>query len=165
MNIVAAKLFTVIFLLHGNSVLMLRRADWKKFAPGRWTGLGGRVESSEFEDLGLAARRELFEETDLEPTEVSPLVLRRTLTFFNEEEGLVTLLYFTGDAASRRVPTCTEGSLAWTDWSALNLFDVIENTARVMGIIHADLERPVVRIRCGVAVLDERGRFVDLHFA
>lgn len=161
---VAAKLYTVIILFHNGNLLMLRRAAWKKFAPDRWTGLGGRVEPHELDDLGIAARRELFEETDLEPTEVSQLLLRRTLTFFNEAEGLVTLLYFTGDAATNRVPACTEGTLTWIDQADLAKLDVIENTARVIGYVLDDVDHGEVRIRCGVAAVDDRAHFVSLHF-
>jgi 8-oxo-dGTP diphosphatase len=164
MDIVSAKLFTVIFLLHGQSVLMLRRAPWKTFAPNRWTGLGVRVEPHELENLGLSARRELFEETDLQPSEVSDLVLRRTLTFFSEDDGLVTLLYFTGDAATLRVPTCTEGDLAWIDRVALESLDVIENTALVGGFVLDDVDQGADEIQCGVAVRDFQGRLVDVRF-
>jgi len=33
--------FSLILLRHGERYLLLRRAETKRFAPGRWTGIGG----------------------------------------------------------------------------------------------------------------------------
>ena len=112
MTDVGISILTVVILFHAGRLLLLRRAPGKAFAPNRWTGIGGKVEPSELSDLTRAAERELFEETDLAPEEVSPLRLRRTLTFDRPGEGLVCLLYFTGETTSDRVPGCNEGSLA-----------------------------------------------------
>jgi 8-oxo-dGTP diphosphatase len=162
--VIAAKLYSVIVLFHARKLLLLRRADWKAFAPGRWTGIGGRVEPFELGDLVSSARRELFEETDLGAAEVSTLVLRRTLTFYRADEGLVTLVYFTSDTVSDRVPTCTEGTLAWKEPSELDRLDVIENTAKVLPFLVHDLEDPASRIRCGVATLRDDGGIDDVVF-
>jgi 8-oxo-dGTP diphosphatase len=163
-DVVAAKLFTVVVLFHSDKLLLLRRAPWKTFAPDRWTGIGGRVEPGEFDDLALSASRELFEETDLVPAEVSALALRRTLTFFHPDEGLVTLLYFTGTTTTDRVPAANEGSLAWIDPSQLRKLDVIENTARVLPLLVGDALQSAPQIRCGIARLDREGRIVDIAF-
>ncbi len=44
-NAIAA--FTVAVLRQGERYLLLQRAETKQFAPGRWTGIGGRVELDE----------------------------------------------------------------------------------------------------------------------
>ncbi|HLZ10445.1 MAG TPA: NUDIX domain-containing protein [Chloroflexota bacterium] len=161
---IAAKLYTVVVLFHSGKLLLLRRSSTKTFAPDQWTGIGGRVEPDEFDDLVSAAGRELFEETDLRPTEVSPLALRRTLTFYRPDEGLVTLLYFTGTTSTGRPPAASEGSLAWIDPAALPEIDVIENTARVLPLLVGDSTQPAGRIRCGIARLDGNWRLVDVAF-
>jgi 8-oxo-dGTP diphosphatase len=163
-DVVAAKLYTVVVLFHLGKLLLLRRASWKAFAPDRWTGVGGRVETGELDDLASSARRELFEETDLTAPEVSTLTLRRTLTFFRPDEGLVTLLYFIGVSTTDRVPAATEGLLAWVDPVDLPKLDVIENTAKVLPLLVDDARRSSVQIRCGVARLDGDGRVVDVFF-
>src|ERR1700738_1718397 len=127
----AVHLLTVVVLFHQSRLLLLQRADWKSFAPNRWTGLGGKVEAAELQDLTGAAGRELFEETDLTPVEVSPIELRRTLTFHRPSEGLVCLLYFTGRTSSDRVPACNEGTLRWVRPEDLASLDVIDNSALV----------------------------------
>jgi 8-oxo-dGTP diphosphatase len=162
--VIAAKVYSVIFLFHAGKLLLLRRADWKAFAPGRWTGIGGRVEPFELGDLASSARRELFEETDLGAAEVSTLILRRTLTFYRSDEGLVTLVYFTGDAVSDRVPTCTEGTLAWKEPSELDRLDVIENTAKVLPFLLNDVGDRAAPVRCGVARLRDDGGIDNVVF-
>lgn len=152
-------------LFHDNRLLLLKRAAWKKFAPNRWTGVGGKVEPHELGDLEAAARRELFEETDLDPDEVLDLRLRRTLTFDHPAEGLVCLLYFSGAARSDRTPACNEGSLHWVEPNDLDRLDLIENTGRVLPLLIDDWRRGGQQIYCGVARYDRHGRIEDLVFA
>ncbi len=165
MTAVPAKLYTVVVLFNAGRVLLLHRASWKSFAPNRWTGIGGRVESAECGDLEAAARRELAEETDLRPDEISLLTLRRTLTFYSADEGLVTLVYFTGETTTDRIPSSNEGSLAWVEPSRLDRLDLIENTGRVLRVLIDDARRGDREISCGVARLDQSGTLLDVIFA
>lgn len=159
-----ASLLTVVVLFHDARLLLLKRAAWKTFAPNRWTGIGGKVEPDELGWLASSARRELFEETDLGPTEVSELTLRRTLTFFRVDEGLVSLLYFTGKTASDRVPVCNEGTLAWFYPVELRRLDLLQNTGAVLRLLVEDVLSGASGVRCGVARLDEHDNFVDVVF-
>jgi 8-oxo-dGTP diphosphatase len=152
-------------LFHGGKLLLLKRAAWKKFAPNRWTGIGGKVEPTELGDLGAAARRELFEETDFAPDEIVGLTFRRTLTFFSADEGLVTLLYFTGRASSLRVPSCNEGTLAWIDPSDLPSLDLVQNTGVVLLHLIEDEATSEQVIHCGVGRLDRDGNFIGVIFS
>jgi len=167
----ALDIRTVVVLFHGSRLLLLQRAPWKTFAPNRWTGLGGRVEPNEIADLVGAARREVFEETDLAEHEVSELQLRRSLVFDHPDEGLMFLLYLTGEAESDRVPSCNEGTLRWVASDELADLDVIGNTAQVLPLLVEDVKSgPMQRVRCGVARYDERGQlqkivFDDSHLA
>ncbi len=155
---------TVVVLFHGDRLLLLQRAAWKKFAPLRWTGLGGKVESDELGDLVKAAQRELFEETDLSPSEVSPLCLRRLLLFHHPVEQVVCLAYLTGTTASDRLPTCKEGRLHWIHPNDLAKLDLIENTARVLPFLIQDVKLDDHYVRCGVAEYDGNGRLLELTF-
>ena len=156
---------TVVILFHAGRLLLLKRAAWKTFAPNRWTGLGGKVEPNELSDLLSAARRELFEETDLSPDEVSNLCLRRTLFFHHPIEGLVCLLYFTGEARTNRVPACSEGTVHWVSPDDLAVLDVIENTARVLPLLDEDVRRDNRRITCGVASYDDDGQLRNIAWS
>ncbi len=143
---------------------MLRRAPWKTFAPNHWTGIGGKVEANELGDLVASARRELFEETDLAPAEVADLSLRRTLTFFHPDQGLVGLLYFTGSLLSDRVPTCSEGTLAWVRPADLASLDLIDNTSRIIQLLVADFGRGDRCVRCGFATYSQAGELLRVCF-
>jgi 8-oxo-dGTP diphosphatase len=153
---------TVVVLFHGDKMLLLRRASWKKFAPNRWTGLGGNVEPAELSDLESAAWRELFEETDLSTDEVSDFRLYRTLFFHHPVESFVCLLYFAGQTSTDRVPACTEGSLHWVSPEDVAGLDLIENTAQVLPLLVEDVRRSERGVHCGVASYDETGHLLGI---
>jgi 8-oxo-dGTP diphosphatase len=157
-------ILTVVVLFHQGKLLLLQRAPTKAFAPKRWTGIGGKIEPGELGDVTAAARRELFEETDLAPDEVSELVLRRTLTFDRPGEGLVCLLYLTGTTVTGRVPSCNEGTLAWVSAAELGQLDLVENSGAVIGLLAADVGRDETPVRCGVAVYGSSGALVRIVF-
>jgi 8-oxo-dGTP diphosphatase len=154
----------VVVLFHQGKLLLLQRAPTKAFAPNRWTGIGGKVEPGELTDVLAAARRELFEETDLAPEEVSELVLRRTLTFDRPGEGLVCLLYLTGTAATGRFPSCNEGTLAWVSPAELGQLDLVENTGAVIGLLASDVSGDQALARSGFAVYEASGALVRVVF-
>ncbi len=155
---------TVVILFRGDRLLLLRRAPWKAFAPNRWTGLGGKVEPSELSDLDASARREIFEETDLTANEFAGLRLSRVLTFDHPIEGLVCLLYYVAQSFTDRVPACSEGILQWVEPTELTSLDLIENTARVIPLLVADVTRPDIVVRCGVARYDVSGNLVSISW-
>ena len=149
-------------LFRGELMLLLQRASWKTFAPNRWTGLGGKVEPSELGDLDASARRELLEEADLTPADVSDLRLLRCLTFHHPVEGLVCLLYYVGEYHSNRIPSCNEGSLAWVHPSQLSNLDLIENTAQVLPLLALDVAGVDRTVRCGVAHYDKHAQLKSI---
>jgi 8-oxo-dGTP diphosphatase len=161
---VSIRLFTVVVLFHEGRLLLLKRAAWKTFFPNRWTGIGGKVEPDELADLESAARRELFEETDLVPSEVSRLTLRRTLTLDRPAEGLLCILYFTGSTTTERIPSCNEGSLQWVTPAELQGLDIIDNSAGVFGRLVGDVQENRSGVRCGIATYEPDGRLVRIVF-
>src|SRR5512142_615414 len=93
--------FTVILLANQGQYLLLKRDASKRFAPNMWTGIGGRVEISEYEDVRAAALRELDEESGIQIGEIENFTLRRVL-LHNRPGGPLTLLfYFTGCLVER----------------------------------------------------------------
>ena len=155
---------TTVVLFNDGRLLLLHRAPWKRILPNLWTGIGGKVEDGEYDNLVAAARRELFEETDLRPEEVGGLQLRRTLTLYRPNLGVVSLLYFTGQARTDRVPTCNEGTLAWVRPDELPTLPIIPNTARVLPYLIDDERTDDPNVHCGVATYATDGELVSVVF-
>ncbi len=109
---VGAVPVTLCFVRAGKHILLLRSAVHKDRFRGLWNGLGGHVRSGE--DVRAAARRELLEESGLEPRQ---LRLRAVI----HETGLLgrdhLLFVFTAHVdereAERTPPSIPEGELAW----------------------------------------------------
>ena len=137
----ALEAYSMILLACRERYLLLRRAPGRRFAPGRWTGLGGRVEPGEFGDLWASALRELAEETGLRAEQVAAFALRRVLVHARPGDPLTVLLYFTGTLSEPVLPPSAEGTLAWVTAGEITGLDVIENTARVIPRLIEDLAR------------------------
>ena len=102
---------TLVFLLRGAQVLLLRGAPDKARWAGLLNGVGGQVERGE--DLLAAARREVWEETGLS---VVDLRLRGLVHISGPDEAPGVMLFiFLGSAPSAPLRGAAEGSLEWHD--------------------------------------------------
>ena len=131
--------FSMILLACGDRYLLLKRSASKRFAPGKWTGLGGRVESDELDDVHASALREFHEETGLNADQITDLSLRRVLLHNRPGAPLTLLLYFTGALSEPLVLNSDEGTLRWLSEDEIAQLDVIENTAEVLPLLIDDL--------------------------
>ncbi len=122
---------SVAFLFSADSrrILLLERAAWKTFAPGRWTGIGGRLEGEEVDDPARGALRELQEETGLT---LADLRAWRFVADVLDPGAEVRLVYFTAVFPREELPPCTEGTLHWVPLSDYGRYDLIENTCVVL---------------------------------
>ena len=140
---IGLKAYVTVFLMYEDQVLLLKRSNQKSFAPGNWTGVGGRVEGVEFADLATAVFREVHEETGLERHEVQDLRLRIVLT--QPESGdLVLVCFYVGTALRRVDGPCAEGQLCWEDTAAIDDLDMIENARCALKKILTSGEQPNV---------------------
>ena len=163
----AIAAYTVMLLEHGSRYLMLQRAPEKRFAPLRWTGIGGKVERDEFGAVEDAALRELLEETGIRASDLCHLALRRVVLLNREPQQLTILTYFTADLPVEQLPDCNEGTLHWLTAEEIGCVDVIENTAAVLPLVIADQQRDprgLEPLKLGVAAY-AGGKFGGIRWA
>ena len=133
------KGYVTVFLFRRGRVLLLERSQHKRFAPGLWTGVGGRVQSSEMADLEVAALREVQEETGLSPRQIGRLTLRVVETRL-EGIDIATIFFYEGETDEASVgltsvgPT-EEGTLHWMDPKQLDDVPLIPNARRALNVL------------------------------
>ncbi len=133
--------YTVSLLRHNDQLLLLQRSPDKSFAPGKWTGLGGHVETNEYHRLRISALREVQEESGILPEEIRDFVLRRALFVHRPSQPFRVVLYFTGVLSQMVTPACPEGSLSWKQAAEFHSLDVIDTTRPILDLLIADMDR------------------------
>ncbi|NOU93485.1 NUDIX domain-containing protein [Paenibacillus sp. LMG 31456] len=73
---IKVRTMTGAFLFNGDAVLMLKRSENKKIAPGLWACIGGHVEPNEMSHPETSCLREISEETGITEEQVDDLRLR-----------------------------------------------------------------------------------------
>lgn len=100
---------TLVYLVRDGQVLLLKRNPDKAMVPGKWLGVGGKIESGE--DIFDSAVRECREEAGVHPLD---LRLRGTFTYVSAKPRIGVLYLFTATSWGGTVRTeCDEGILAW----------------------------------------------------
>ena len=132
------RVYVTVFLFRDGSVLLMRRSHRKVFAPGFWTGVGGRVEAIELDSLEAAARREVEEETGLTPEQIGNLRLRAVDTRL--ESGDVSVIFFysaqtDADPLGGGKQRTDEGELHWRRPDELADIEMIPNARRAIETI------------------------------
>lgn len=113
----------LVFLRHEAYVLLLKGAPEKRIWANRYNGVGGHVQADE--DVFMAARREVREETGLE---VSDLSLRAVVNINAGEPDLGILMFvFTGWSGQRPTVPSAEGELHWVPAQAVSSFPLVED--------------------------------------
>lgn len=108
---------TLIFIAHGDKVLLLKGAPDKRIWPGKYNGIGGHVESGE--TVQQAALREIAEETGL--TAIEDLTLRGVINIATEDPHLGIMLFiFTAVSPSEEISGSHEGTPEWVNWQEID---------------------------------------------
>ena len=115
---------TLVFLTHGEDVLLLKGAPTKRLWAGRYNGLGGHVEAGE--TILAAALREVREEAGLTPAQIEEFALRALINVEGRPRG-VLLCVFSGVARTRATISSPEGTPEWIPIAALNHIDLVDN--------------------------------------
>jgi 8-oxo-dGTP diphosphatase len=115
---------TLTFLTRKEAVLLLKGASDKPHFAGLYNGVGGHVERDE--DVSAAARREVVEETGLDPER---LELRGIVHVLPETAGSrgILLFVFRGIAGEGRVVRSAEGQAEWVERDAWDRLPLVED--------------------------------------
>ena len=117
---------TLVFLRHGDDLLLLKGAPAKRLWAGRYNGLGGHVEPGE--TIEAAALRECWEEAGIAAPQIADLTLRALINL--EGSGAtaagVLLCVFVGSARTRTLVPSVEGTPEWVPIAALDRYDVVD---------------------------------------
>jgi len=113
---------TLIFIVDGERVLLLKGAPSKRLWANRYNGIGGHVERGE--DLFAAARRELMEEAGLE---AQNLRLCGTVMVDADDHIGVGVFVFRGEYGGGEVRPSSEGELTWVEAGRLDQYALVDD--------------------------------------
>jgi 8-oxo-dGTP diphosphatase len=115
---VTLRQMTNAFILNGDKILLLKRANHKKIAPGLWTGVGGHIEPEEANDPTGSCIREIVEETGLIESDIQDLRLLYIVNRMKDNEIRQQYIFFAQTSATE-VFSNDEGELHWIDKSKI----------------------------------------------
>lgn len=113
---------TLIFLVQEDRVLLIKGAPHKHLWANLYNGIGGHVERGE--DLLSAARRELLEETGLEPDD---LWLCGTIAVDTGEKPGIGIFVFRGTCLDKEPKESQEGTLSWVSLKRVYSLPLVED--------------------------------------
>lgn len=118
---------TLIFIIRGDRVLLLRGAAHKRIWANKYNGIGGHIERDE--DVYAAAVREVREETGLV---VDDLRLAGLINIDGDQPAGIMLFVFTATSRSGDPIPSEEGSPEWINRDQLAQIDLVEDLPAIL---------------------------------
>lgn len=118
---------TLIFVIRGQEVLLLKGASTKRLWADQYNGIGGHIERGE--DAVSAARRELLEETGLSAKNLS---LCGTLLVDASPSVGIGIFIYRAEYSVGMIKESPEGSLEWLDADHLDGLSLVEDLTRIL---------------------------------
>ncbi|MCS7458711.1 NUDIX hydrolase [Paenibacillus doosanensis] len=109
---IRARMMATAMLFNDGDLLMMKRSPTRTLNPGMWAVVGGHMEPEEINDPLDACLREIYEETGLQPSELTEMKLQYILIRQNRQEIRQQFIY-TAQSARRDVLQTDEGILYW----------------------------------------------------
>jgi 8-oxo-dGTP diphosphatase len=118
---------TLVFVIDGGDVLLMKRGPHKRVFPDMYNGLGGHVERDE--DVYTAAAREVREESGLA---IRDLRLRGIHHIDAGTSTGVLVFVFTAACDTRKIIDSDEGALEWVATDRLAELSLVEDIPIVL---------------------------------
>lgn len=113
---------TLIFIIRGEEVLLIKGAPTKRLWANLYNGIGGHIEHNE--DVFTAAKRELKEEAGIEALEMR---LCGTVLIDTGGDVGIALYVFRGKYAGSELIHSNEGILEWVSITELSNYPLVED--------------------------------------
>ena len=113
---------TLIFIINGDHILLIKGSPTKRLWANRYNGVGGHIERDE--DVLTSARRELFEETGLK---AASLRLAGTVTVDTGDETGIGIYVLKGRYEGGQIAASHEGIPEWIPIHRLDQYPLVED--------------------------------------
>ena len=125
---------TLIFVTHGDQLLLIKGAPGKRLWAGRYNGIGGHIDQGE--DILSGAKRELIEETGLSNID---LWMCGTVTINTGQNPGIALYVFRGESAEKTsLKFSEEGTPTWIPQRQIFELPLVEDLFILLPKVLAD---------------------------